>query len=75
MRLNVKCAGPLGRAEASGNEPAQEFVVEQEKAQGENQVIEKRVIRGEDDAQLPRRDDEKTNEAYAAREEQHEDQA
>ena len=63
------------RTETRGNKAKQKLVIEQQKAEREHEVIQKRVIRGEDDADLPRRDDEEADQAHAAREEHHEHQA
>ena len=65
----------LVRPEARGNKAQQKLVIEQQKSQREHQVIQKRVIRRENDADLPRRDDEEADQPHAAREEHHEHKA
>src|ERR1700735_424082 len=57
-----------------GSNPFNEAIVEQEEAEREDDVIEKRVIRGEDNSDFKRRDDAKAGNAKRARQKEHPDE-
>ncbi len=56
-----------------GDEAEQIFVVEEQEAEDQDQVIEEGVVGGENDAYLPWGNNEKADQANAAREKEHED--
>ena len=60
-------------AEAGGNPGEEAAVVEEEEAEGEDEVVEEGVVGGEDDADFPGRDDAEADEADTAGEEKHPD--
>ena len=59
------------RLPASRNEAREELIIEKEERQNEDEVVKESVVGGKDDAELPGRDDEETNDAEAARQEKH----
>src|SRR4051795_12636333 len=61
------------RAPTLRNKTHQKLVVEEKNAEDENEVVEEGVVGGEDDADLPRGDDKKADDAKAAREKEHPD--
>ena len=61
----------LMRAKARRNKPHEELVIEKQNSQRQHQVIQERVVCRQNHANLPRRDDEKANQAHAPREKHH----
>src|SRR6266851_6321052 len=52
----------------------EEAVVREKNAEGKDEIVQERVVGGEDDADLPGRDDEEANDANAVRKEKHPDE-
>src|SRR5712664_4444577 len=50
------------------------MIVQKKNPEGKDEIVQKSVVGGEDDADLPGRDDEEANEANAARKEKHPDE-
>ena len=60
--------------QSARKQPREEFVVQQQEPQNQNQIIQERVIAGENDGDLPRRDQAKQSDARTPRQECGEDE-